>query len=292
MENITCLISEMQQFGLIVNYSNINTSGKLQRVATQAKPKSKNGWYVIHINDFGVIAIYGDYQKDYKPIKWTNLTKITPEQSQNLKNKMNQTKIEDFIKKKELLNQINLFYANKVRPMEQLHKYLELKKLNTFMFKELSDPLGLTNDKKLVIPIRNINNELMGLQTIDINGKKLIVKGSQKKGNFYAISYNNINIKNAEMIFIGEGLSTMASIHIAAHKINQNIRICSIVAIDVYNIEAVLSNILPHNTKAKIILVADNDCSSEINIGVKTCTSIHNKYKNKINLNVYIPRAI
>lgn len=287
---ISDLILEMQQFGFLINYSNINTNGKIQRVATQTKPKSKNGWYVVHVTNQGIVAIFGDHQKNCKPIKWTNITKASQNQYVALKNKIIQTKIENALEKKFLLEKINLFYSNEVRPMILLHKYLDQKNLTELDFNNFNDPLGVTNDNKLVIPIRNISGELMGLQTIDVDGKKLMLKGSQKKGNFYTISNKGINLKNAEIIFIGEGFSTMASIHIAAHKISNEIRICSIMAIDVYNIEIVLNNIVKHNSIPRIVLVADNDCASEINIGVQTCTFIFNKYKHMINLDIYIPQ--
>lgn len=290
--NISDLTFEMQQFGLMINNFNINTNGKIQRVATQTKPKSKNGWYVVHVTNYGIVAIFGDHQKNCKPIKWTNITKTSQNQYAALKNKIIQMKIENALKKKTLLEKINLFYLKEVQPMILLHKYLEIKNLIELDFNNLNDELGITKDNKLVIPIRNISNELMGLQTINVDGKKFILKGSQKKGNFYTISNKGTNLKNAEIIFIGEGFSTMASIHIAAHKISNEIRICSIMAIDVYNIEDVLNNIILHNSNPRIILVADNDCASEINIGVQTCTFIFNKYKNMINLDIYIPKTL
>ena len=84
----------------------------------------------------------------------------------------------------------------------------------------------------------------------------------------------------------------MASIYIAAYKISNEIRICSIVAIDVYNIEDVLNSIIQQKLNPRIILVADNDCANEINIGVQTCTHIFNKYKSLINLDIYIPKIL
>lgn|GEM_PF-2134426 len=289
---ISDLINEMQQFGLLIKYSNINTNGKIQRVATQTKPKSKNGWYVIHVTNSGIIAIFGDHQKNCKPIKWSNFSKISPTEYTALKNKITQTNSQCIYEKEILLEKIKHFYSKKVRPMTLLHKYLEQKNLVELNFNSLIDPLGVTNDNKLVVPIRNISNELMGLQTIDVSGKKLMLKGSQKKGNFYTISYKDTYLKNAEIVFIGEGFATMASIYIAAYKISNEIRICSIVAIDVYNIESVLNSIIQQKLNPRIILVADNDCANEINIGVQTCTHIFNKYKSLINLDIYIPKIL
>ena len=109
---ISNLIFEMQQFGLIINNSNINTNGKIQRVATQTKPKSKNGWYVVHVTNYDIVAIFGDHQKNCKPIKWTNITKASQNQYVALKNKIIQTKIENALEKNQYSTNIFEFVSN------------------------------------------------------------------------------------------------------------------------------------------------------------------------------------
>jgi phage/plasmid primase-like uncharacterized protein len=109
----------------------------------------------------------------------------------------------------------------------------------------------------LVVPARNINGELRGLQFIAADGKKLWMKGSRKTGAFHLIGAR----ETPDRIVIAEGFATAASIHTATgHTV--------IAAFDCGNLKPVAEAVHQKYPHAEIIIAADDDHKTKGNPGI------------------------
>ena len=81
---------------------------------------------------------------------------------------------------------------------------LPRKKVDAFGIKQ--------NGQKLLIPLRDHKGKLWSFQEIDHKGNKLFLKNGKVKGLFHNIG------EQTDVIYIGEGYATMASVHAATGK--------------------------------------------------------------------------
>lgn len=114
-------------------------------------------------------------------------------------------------------------------------------------------PIGLHENWAgvLHIPVRNIDDELRGLQTIDADGQKRFVPGMEKSGNFHLIAEPGKGLSQGE-ILLSEGYATGASLHMATGK-------PVAVAFDAGNLEPVARKLREKYPNAAITICADND---------------------------------
>ena len=113
---------------------------------------------------------------------------------------------------------------------------------------------------KLVIPLRNVEGEVRGLQIVDEDGTKRFLRGSDKKGHFHPIGERQLG----EPILIAEGYATAASIHEATGR-------PVIAAFDAGNLKPVAEALRAKDPDAPILICADNDHhlgDSNKNVGV------------------------
>jgi putative DNA primase/helicase len=110
-------------------------------------------------------------------------------------------------------------------------------------------------DGGIIVPIYNLNNEIVSLQTIDSSGQKRFLEDGAIKGNFFLIG----QIENR--VIICEGYATGASIHEATG-------ICVAVAFNSGNLNAVAKGIKSRYPKVNLIIAADDDHSKESNVGL------------------------
>ena len=101
---------------------------------------------------------------------------------------------------------------------------------------------------KLVIPAKNIEGEVRGLQIVDEDGTKRFLRGSDKTGNFHQIGER----KPGEPILIAEGYATAAAIHEATGR-------PVIAAFDAGNLKPVAEALHAKDPGAPILICADND---------------------------------
>lgn len=172
------------------------------------------------------------------------------------------------------------------------HGYLTKKGINQWLRCSQAERLKLDYVGNLVMPIRNIDDELMGYQVINTTGDKKFVLGTQKKGNFHLLIADCLSISDCHYLFIGEGLATMISRYIAMNEYLENYHFSCIVALDVNNIEPVLLNIWSKHKNIPITIVADNDCDSDNNIGVETSNKLKYKYQHQYKIDVFVPELI
>ena len=106
----------------------------------------------------------------------------------------------------------------------------------------------------LVVPAKDADGKLRGLQFIDAHGKKLWMKGSRPTGAFYQIG------AVGDTIAICEGFATGATIHAATGD-------TVIVAFSAGNLKAVAEAVRRKYPSARIIIGADDDHETKNNPG-------------------------
>ena len=154
------------------------------------------------------------------------------------------------------------------KPATQNHPYIQTKAIKPFGCRVFSDG-------RLAIPYHDTNGVIWTLQAIDAQGNKRFSTGARKKGMFHLIG----KLCGAEHLYIGEGFSTMASIHMATGS-------PAIVAGDAGNIEPVLCNLMPIVPQTEIIICGDDDRYGDVNRGRKTAEELSKKY----NLRTFFPK--
>lgn len=114
-------------------------------------------------------------------------------------------------------------------------------------------PIGLHENWAgvLHIPVRNVDDELRGLQTIDAEGRKRFVPGMEKSGNFHMIAEPGKDLSQGEIV-LAEGYATGATLHMATGK-------PVAVAFDAGNLEPVAKKLREKYPNAAITICADND---------------------------------
>lgn len=99
----------------------------------------------------------------------------------------------------------------------------------------------------LLIPLRNIDGQLVGAQSIDAEGRKFFPRGSRLAGGMH-----RIGTSDGETIVIVEGYATGATIHEAT-------RLAVVVAFNAGNLETVALAVREAHPHARIIVAGDND---------------------------------
>ncbi len=120
------------------------------------------------------------------------------------------------------------------------HAYLAKKKVG---------PHGIRQDReRLVIPVRDIDGTLHGLQFIAADGEKRFLPGTTKKGHFHHMG------KLGEVVIVAEGYATAASVHeTTGHAV--------VVAFDAGNLKPVAEAIRQRWPDGSIIIAGDHDRS-------------------------------
>ena len=116
----------------------------------------------------------------------------------------------------------------------------------------------------LVIPMYSEGANLVGLQTIGIDGRKLFVRGTKKKGSYFELQAPNLDHTR---IFVAEGFATAASICMAT----KGRTVC---AFDSGNLPHVVQAVRKLHPQAKIIVAGDDDRFGGINAGRKAAERV------------------
>ncbi len=116
----------------------------------------------------------------------------------------------------------------------------------------------------LLVPLFNIDGEMVNIQSISPNGDKYFSKGGQKKGCFYLLG------DVTDTIIFCEGYSTGASIYEAT-------KIAVAICFDAGNLLPVALELSTKHPNAKLLVAGDDDRHNEVNTGrIKACeTATH-----------------
>ena len=116
----------------------------------------------------------------------------------------------------------------------------------------------------LLVPLFNIDGEMVNIQSIFPNGEKRFTKGGQKKGCFYLLG------DVTDTIIFCEGYSTGASIYEAT-------KIAVAICFDAGNLLPVALELSTKYPNAKLLVAGDDDRHNEVNTGrIRACeTATH-----------------
>ncbi len=253
-------IKAMRDAG-ISTQEKIHADGNIHRIYVDGdKAGSRNGWYVVH-NDHSFGA-FGCWKRNIKKTWFSG---------------------DDFYSSCEAKNRYDLIQKNTKKQRENNkakivarcqheasyiwnlsgeatndHPYLRMKKVNSY---------GLRLYKKqLVVPIRNVKNDLCGLQYIDhkpnADGSflKKSLPGSDINGNYYLFGCNP-----NDFIYLAEGYATAVTIHEATGQ-------AVAVSFGAGNLKSVAQSIMKKYPTARLVICADNDRDADKNTGLMAAT--------------------
>jgi phage/plasmid primase-like uncharacterized protein len=121
--------------------------------------------------------------------------------------------------------------------------------------------IGVREDENgnLLVPGYDTEGHIHTLQTISLDGKQFEA-GTRKKGTFFPIDPEGS--LGQDVILIAEGYATAASVHLATGK-------PVVAAFDAGNLEPVAVALREKFPNAPIAILADNDHSLSVNVGVE-----------------------
>jgi putative DNA primase/helicase len=253
-EIINSFKTAMDNNGLSTN-TPIIPDGKIQRFHVSGdKPNSENGWYILFLNQNQTpCGKFGSW-KTNTPIIWSakSHSQMSPHEWVNHCKLMKEAQHKQQIARME--NQKNAaIRANEIwntsEPASPKHLYLQHKQIPAFTAHQ--------SGNALVLPICDIQGQLWSLQFIYPNGRKILLPGGAKKGNFIAIN----GTLSASRILICEGFATGATLALT------NTSDCVIAAIDAGNLQSVALSIRQRYPNATIVICADDDRLTPSNPG-------------------------
>ena len=230
--------------------SEINADGKFHRFSTNGKPSDDAGWYVL--NEYPIaVGSFGCWRSgltgSWSAVEERNMTQKDRTKYKQAIQHMSQVNDEE----KAKANLESAENAQKIWDQAKKaisnHPYLVTKKADAFGIKH--------NGQKLLIPLRDNKGKLWNLQQVFENGKKRFLKNGKVKGLFHNIG------EQTDVIYIGEGYATMASVHIATGK-------ACVVAFNAGNLKDVCSQVRDSYPDNEIVVCADDDHLTEGNPGL------------------------
>ncbi|MBN9457381.1 MAG: toprim domain-containing protein [Bosea sp.] len=240
----------------------IEPSSKIIRFHVEGDKKgTKNGWLTFH-EDHPASGAFGSYKLG-RSETWTvdKPERMSPQDRAEIQRRMAETRRqreEEQARAHAACRAAAAAIVAATEPARQDHPYLVKKNLNvTAGLRQLARDVKyeVTDEEKpqrtarkgaLVIPIYGPDKTLHSVQTIDGQGRKHFIYGTNKKGNYWSIG------KLTKRIIIGEGYSTCATVHAATGC-------CTVIAFDSGNLPAVAKAIRAKYPDHEIVLAADND---------------------------------
>jgi hypothetical protein len=246
-------LEQAQDFGLHVSHLEVD-SATIRRCRFEQK-KKLNGFYRIYSipGTTFVAGIYGTFYPDYQILRFQSEVQaptLTDSQRFMIKKKQEETK-----KMVDSSYDPDLTIWDMAKECVS-HPYLTKKGVGAHGIKEIKGKSG----KEALVPMRNKDGELVGLQRVLGDGTKLMVRGSKKKGAFHKID-------GSDVIAICEGYATGATIHEATGW-------TVIIAFDCGNLKPVAR----HFKLEKLIICGDDDWSNPENPGKTKANEICEKY--------------
>lgn len=247
---IPSLLDSMAEVGIFpVPMPNIYKHGLIQRFHIKGdKPASKNGWLISFNNGFPIV-IFGSWK--------TGVTSNWIGSNTNNQNLFNINQMITNAKKVAEQKLIERQYQaakhcyelwHQAKPATR-HTYAQKKQINLYGCRMLG--------KLLLVPIYDINNQLISLQFIQPDGSKYFKAGGRTIGGMHWIG----DKANTTNILICEGYATAATLH-------QATRLSVVCAFNANNLAPVAVNIRSQYPNTTIVICADNDHLTSGNPGV------------------------
>ena len=232
--------------------------GKIHRFTVHGdKPRSLNGWYVLHTDGIAAGA-FGSWKHDVNGTWCAKTdTELTPAERSAHRQRieaMRQEREAEQQRVRQAARERAAEIWEDLQPANDNHPYLLRKRVKAFGLRE--------SRGSLVLPVRSPDGTLQSLQFIDADGNKLFLKGGMKAGCYFRIG----DAPPTDRVIVAEGYATGASLHMA-HG-------CPVaIAFDAGNLKAVSEAIrerLPDTVAIEIW--ADNDINTKGNPGLTKAT--------------------
>ena len=240
---------KMLEFSIIPP-TEIIYDGEIHRFKTDGD-NAQNSWYVAHDNGKFQSGAFGCWKRDinekFCSIEYTHLT---VEQKRRYAIQLSEqkriAKLEKVKQQGYVQKQVTERFNNAITQGVNAHPYLQNKGVN-------SHGLRIENSL-LLIPMFNIDGEIVSLQTISPTGAKFFAKGGRVKGCFFPIGTPD------DTLILCEGYATAMSIYEAT---GEPVAVC----FNSGNLIEVAKELSAKYPNAKIIIAGDDDHKLEKNIG-------------------------
>ena len=228
----------------IENPPSVIQDGRIHRFKT--KKNKKNGWYIAYQNP--EIIVYGDWtEPDIKHVyRSDGGTQLSAAERQAIEAKRNEAKLKADARKVRNAKRLERFF-NACQPLTT-HQYINAKQVTGYNLKEYRS----NKRHLLLIPMKNTDRQITGMQLIYPNGFKRYARGSQTKAVYFGIGTPD------DVIYIAEGYATAATIHAVTGK-------AVAVAFSTGNLLDITGYMKQCFTGAKVIVACDNDRWSSVN---------------------------
>ncbi len=245
-------VNALAAAGVALHQGGVVADGILHRFQVEGdKAGSKNGWYVLHLDDkpFGAFGSWKTGQSE----TWTLVSSqaMTETERKALAVRMAEAKKARDIEQAAVHTSARkraLDLWEKSKPAHGNHAYLVKKSVPAYGIRLLR--------KQLVIPLRDVEGTLHSLQFIGADGRKTFLTGGRKRGCYFSIG------RPDAALCISEGYATAASIYEATGH-------ATACAFDAGNLEPVARALRGKFPRLRLILCADNDAETEGNPGVR-----------------------
>lgn len=245
----------------------IISGGIMQRFSTNGKRGDKSGWCRLYIDGFPAgsfgcfrqgISETWRYRKNDKP--------LTPAEQKAFKQKIKLIYAEKAEEEKQRAEKARLYFLTLWRssPFAGATEYTLRKCIPPIPNTRVEKKTGAT-----LIPMFNINKEMMSGQRIFKNGEKRFIKGTKKQGLFFVIGKK---LDNPNGIWLCEGAATAMSLWEAnaVKETSLEQRIPIVVAFDSGNLLSVATAIIGKYPDIIIRIMADDDRLTEQKTGKNT----------------------
>lgn len=242
---MSAALAALREAGLLVD--SIEFDGTLHRVSTADKPNSKNGAYTA-FSDEPASVWWQNWRTDENGT-WTakGQGEFTKEEREAFARRMEESRkareAEQARVHAEAASKAQSIYAAAKVCVE--HPYLTAKGVKAVPGLKLSTDPKYDN---LIVPVRNEQGKLTGLQFIRPGGEKKYLTGTDKKGCFFPIGGKDTE----KPLAICEGLSTGLSLH-------ECLGLPVLVSFDAGNLLPVAEMARARYPEREIILAADYD---------------------------------
>ncbi|SEQ62229.1 putative DNA primase/helicase [Solimonas aquatica] len=243
--------SAMRSAGLDTD-TEIAADGALHRFRVEGdKRGQRNGWYVLH-GDGLPAGEFGCWKRGIAETWRADIGRtLTPAEEAEHRKRLEEARrareAEQAKLRAEARRKAARLWNEAAERVKAAHPYLVKKAVKAYGSRQLGDAL--------LIPVRDTDGQLHGLQFIQPDGTKRFTSGMAKAGHYHAIG------KPHGLLLVCEGYATGATLHEATgHAVA--------VAFDSGNLLPVVRALAAKLPGLRIVLAADNDHRSEGNPGL------------------------
>lgn len=249
------LRSQMLQFGIEppADFTVYERDAKIHRFG-----KKKNSWYALYwfqldSGERVLTGRFGDWKIGVDEKVDLDMPELSPEERKRFAQEQReaakaaaQAKAD---KQREAAQRATQIWEQ--LPDQGKSPYLDKKRVKAF---------GLRFSRgSIVVPLRTVTDELVGLQFIASDGSKTFLTGTAKKAAFHLLG----NLNPSGRLMVAEGYATAASLYQALKQ-----KVPAVVAFDAGNLEPVVKSLRKQYPNLHMVICADNDTKTAGNPGV------------------------